>query len=196
MDEGCVCIYILITCLALTLSLARCSRAEGKPWHTFGAAVAAPLCDLIALLTPINFCTRCRFITGRSSRSSCSQDLHLLTLPGLFHGPRSVQSVEPFRMTHCSVSGQASLPVQTQLLPGTIRPGEDAYSAHLIVRDLTVRDAYPAAGSCVWIALTSCCILLEAGDTQSTARAAKTLSDTCSADLIRYCPLAARTASE
>ena len=64
MDEGCVCIYILITCLALTLSPARCSRAEGKPWHTFGAAVAAPFCDLIALLTPINFCTRCSFFTG------------------------------------------------------------------------------------------------------------------------------------
>ena len=75
---------------ALNGAPARCAGAEGKPWHTLEAAVAGPVCSLTALVAPINACRRCRFVAARSPRSSCPRNLHLLTLPGLFHGPRSV----------------------------------------------------------------------------------------------------------
>ena len=88
------------------------------------------------------------------------------------------------RMTHCSVSGQASLPVQTQLLPETIWPDEDTYNARSSVKESILPNAGPTAHSSVGRALTSCCIVPEAGDIGSTASKEMAVVDGCVVKLI------------
>ena len=97
-------------------------------------------------------------------------------------------------MTHCSVTGQASLPVQTQLLTETMQPGQNAFSERWVVRELAVRDTGPVAPRFVREALTSCCIVFEAGGIGSAASRRIAISDTMFTDLIAYCQSAARTA--